>query len=358
MSKPRQAPSKTSRARGRGAKKATRTSKTFVPLHHPSELLSLPQERLTPVVRTSWGQLFKGDCLDLLRSIPPESVDMLFADPPFNLGKDYGKGISDRMRADEYLRWSKSWLGEAVRVLAPGGSLFAFNLPRWLVEYGAYLNENGMEFRHWIAMRMPKAFPRGKRLSPAHYGCLYYSKGGEPKTFNKIYVPIQTCRHCSGEIRDYGGHRKALNEKGINLMDVLDAPEEVWKHADCPLPAGRGWREADEIWDDIPPVRHAQHKTRAANELAPLMLERLIALSTNKGDLVVDPFGGAGTTFVAAERLERRWLGTELGDTAAAEERLKDVQMGTDSRWERARGPQKVSKRRTAQLPLLQGTND
>ena len=61
-----------------------------------------------------------------------------------------------------------------------------FNLPKWLIEYGSYLNQSGMEFRHWIAMRMPKAFPRGKRLSPAHYGCLYYAKGGEPKTFNPV----------------------------------------------------------------------------------------------------------------------------------------------------------------------------
>lgn len=277
---------------------------------------------------------------------------MVFADPPFNLGKQYGKGISDEMRDDEYLQWSRTWLAEAVRVLAPGGSLFVFNLPRWLIEYGAFLNGAGMQFRHWIAMRMPKAYPRGKRLSPAHYGCLYYSKGGEPTTFNRIYVPIQTCRHCGKEVRDYGGHRKALNEKGINLMDVFDAPGDVWKEASAPLPPGQGWTEADELWDDIPPVRHSKYKTRTANELAPIMMERLVALATNPGELVVDPFGGAGTTFVAAERLGRRWLGSELGDTKAAEERLEAVRAGTDARWERSRGAKGV--RNSAQLHLLQ----
>jgi len=69
-------------------------------------------------------------------------------------------------------------------VLKPGGSLFVFNLPRWLIEYGAFLNSQGMLFRHWIACRMPKAFPRGQRLSPAHYGLLYYTKG-VPAVFNK-----------------------------------------------------------------------------------------------------------------------------------------------------------------------------
>lgn len=324
----------------------------MLPLHHPSALLMTPQSSLRVAHTTAWGELYQGDCLDFLRSLPDGAVDMAFADPPFNLGKQYGKGISDALKDDDYLRWSKSWLTESIRVLAPGGALFVFNLPRWLVEYGAFLNHNGMLFRHWIAMRMPKAYPRGQRLSPAHYGCLYYTKGN-PKTFNRVYVPIQNCRHCGGEIRDYGGHRKALNERGINLMDVIDSPADVWTEAPDALPPGHGWIDADDIWDDIPPVRHSKYKTRGANELAPLMLERLIGLATNRGDLVIDPFGGSGTTFYAAERLERRWLGTEIGEVEPAIRRLTDLAGGVDVRWERARGP---AKRHAAkdQLGLLE----
>jgi site-specific DNA-methyltransferase (adenine-specific) len=316
------------------------TRRRVLPLHHPADVVTERQQHPIAVHTTEWGRLYQGDCLDLLRSLPDGCVDMVFADPPFNLGKKYGDGISDQLRADDYLRWSKAWLTESVRVLAPGGALFVFNLPRWLIEYGAFLNQSGMLFRHWIAMRMPKAFPRGKRLSPAHYGCVYYTKG-EPKTFNRVFVPIQTCRHCKGEIRDYGGHRKALNERGINLMDVVDAPADVWRDAPDVLPSGHAWVDADDIWDDIPPVRHGKYKTRGANELAPLMLERLIALSTNRGDLVIDPFGGSGTTFYAAERLERRWLGTEIGDVAPAIRRLTDLADGSDVRWERSRGPKR-----------------
>lgn len=313
------------------------------------------EPQLAPAFSSVWGSLYQGDCLDLLRSLPDESVDMVFADPPFNLGKQYGTGISDHLKADDYLRWSKLWLAESIRVLAPGAALFVFNLPKWLIDYGAYLNDNGMTFRHWIAMRMPKAFPRGRKLSPAHYGCVYYTKG-EPKTFNKIYVPIQTCRHCDGEIRDYGGHRKALNERGINLMDVVDSPADVWVDAPDALPRGQGWTEADDVWDDIPPVRHSKYKTRGSNELAPIMLERLIGLATNKGDLVVDPFGGSGTTFYAAERLERKWLGSEIGDVAPAVRRLKDLSEGVDIRWERARGATKRAPTRSDQLGLLERT--
>lgn len=319
---------------------------------HPSKLVPSGRKPWKAVYRTKLGQLFKGDCIPWLRSLPDHSIDMAFADPPFNLGKDYGKGISDALRSDEYLEWSKAWLEECVRLLQPGGALFVFNLPQWLIEYGVFLNTRGMLFRHWIAMRMPKAFPRGQKLSPAHYGCLYYTKG-KPRVFNRVFVPIPTCRHCGGEIRDYGGHRKALNERGLNFMDVIDAPEEVWENAERPLPRGVGWIPAEEIWDDIPPVRHGRYKLRGANELAPLMLERLVALSTNPGDLVLDPFGGSGTTYYAAEKLRRRWLGTELGDTRPAVRRLKDLAAGVHPEWETARGNGKNSHRSSGQLQLL-----
>ena len=153
------------------------------------------QQRLQQVYKSEYGILYQGDCLKLLSALPNESVDMVFADPPFNLGKEYGQGVNDNLAADKYLIWSQQWLNESIRVLKNGGSLFVFNLPKWCIEYGAYLNQQGMCFRHWIACRMPKAFPRGKKMSPAHYGLLYYTKG-EPAVFNKVYTPIQVCRHC------------------------------------------------------------------------------------------------------------------------------------------------------------------
>ncbi|HKT58727.1 MAG TPA: site-specific DNA-methyltransferase [Gemmatimonadales bacterium] len=287
------------------------------------------------VYRTRLGSLHQGDCVSLLRDVRTSSVDTVFADPPFNLGKDYGKGISDALKAEEYLTWSRAWLSECIRVLVEGGALFVFNLPRWLIDYGAFLNTQGMQFRHWIAMRMPKAYPRGQRLSPAHYGCLYYTKGS-PRVFNKVYVPIPLCRHCGKEIRDYGGHRKALNERGLNLMDVIDAPADVW--CDAHTPGAGNWTEAEDLWDDVPPVRHSKYKTRGANELAPILVERLIALSTRENDLVLDPFGGSGTTYYAAEKMNRRWLGIELGDVRPTIRRLKDLKAAPKAGWESARG--------------------
>lgn len=311
-------------------------------------------EKYQLVYETKLGQLYQGDCVFFLQDLPDSCADVIFADPPFNLGKNYGKGISDHLKMEEYLSWSWKWLAEAIRVLKQGGSIFLFNLPQWLIHYGAFLNQNDLQFRHWIACRMPKAFPRGKKLSPAHYGLLYYTKG-EPSTFNKVYVPIPVCRHCGKEVRDYGGHRNKLNEKGLNLMDIFDAPEDVWEEAtpedhECT----QVWTPTEDLWDDIPPVRHSKYKTRGANELAPIMLERIIALSSNPGDLIIDPFGGSGTTFYAAEKLSRRWMGVEIGDTEPSIRRLTDYANGKYTEWESSRGVNGKRHNSIKQMSLLE----
>lgn len=316
--------------------------------------LNASDSGLREVYQSEYGILYQGDCLNFLRLLPNSSVDIVFADPPFNLGKHYDKGVNDRMKSEEYLVWSKQWLSESIRVLKTGGSLFVFNLPKWCIEYGAYLNQQGMLFRHWIACRMPKAFPRGQRMSPAHYGLLYYTKG-EPAVFNKVYTPIQLCRHCGGEIRDYGGHRKKLNVNGINLMDVWDTPEEVWEDPTSSDTEEILWALAEEMWVDIPPVRHRQHKKRGANELAPIMLERIIAMASNPGQVVIDPFGGSGTTFYAAQKLKRYWFGTEIGDIEPAVKRLSELANGQVEEWESARGKKKVKNKQknSTQLELF-----
>lgn len=312
-----------------------------------------------PVYETPLGALYQGDCLPWLRAQPSESADLVFADPPFNLRKDYGKGVTDEMKDHEYLGWSREWLDECVRITKPGGALMAFNLPRWCIEYGAHLNGAGMLFRHWIACRMPKSMPIPKRLSPSHYGLLYYTKG-KPAVFHTIRHPVQTCRHCGGEVKDYGGHRDKLNDAGLRLQDVFDAPEEVWEDAPFALPKGEGWSRVDEVWEDIPPVRHARYKHRDANALAPIMLERLVCMTTDPGGVVVDPFCGTGTTAYAAERHGRRWLTIELGDTDPATRRLNDLHAGVTAGWESARGakPKPANDKRGRPRKRAQGQAD
>lgn len=250
-----------------------------------------------PHYATSAGALFAGDCLKLLPKINDAVIDTVFADPPFNLGKQYRQSTNDSLPEDKYLEWSKAWVKECVRVLKPGGSLFVYNLPKWNIPIGAYLSELGMEFRHWIGIEISACLPISGRLHPSHYGLLYYSKG-KPKTFRRIRTPILKCRHCGGEVKDYGGHRGAMNPKGVTLKDV---------------------------WTDIPPVRHWKFKSRnrGANALSTKILDRVVEMSTVPGDVVLDPFGGSGTTFVVCEARDRHWIGIEIDYADDIIERLE-----------------------------------
>ena len=258
----------------------------------------LDEAGLKPCFVTGLGALFDGDCLQVMPYLRDQFADTIFADPPFNLSKEYGKKSNDSLPETEYIKWCKRWLTECVRLLKPGGSLFLYNLPKWNVLLGAHLFDLGLEFRHWIAIEMSASLPITGRLHPSHYGLLYFSKG-KPKTFRKIRTPIQTCRHCDGDIKDYGGHRKALNPKGLNLKDV---------------------------WSDISSVRHSKFKSgsRKANALSTKLLDRVVEISTEPGDVVFDPFGGSGTTYAVCEEKNRKWVGVELDFADVIQERLSD----------------------------------
>lgn len=250
-----------------------------------------------PIYTTELGALYQGDCIEVMRSLDGESVDLIFADPPFNLRKIYGDHFKDDMATAEYVEWSRSWIKEGLRLLSPGGAFFLYNIPRWNILNAAYMTELGMNFRHWITIDIKLGLPIQGKLYPSHYSLLYFTNG-KPRTFVRPRTPIPICRHCGGDIKDYGGHRGKLNPLGLNLTDV---------------------------WVDIPPVRHRGTKNREANELSEKLLERVLDIATDLGDLVFDPFGGAGTTYAVAERLHRRWIGTELGDVTPTINRLRGV---------------------------------
>jgi site-specific DNA-methyltransferase (adenine-specific) len=227
-------------------------------------------------------RIIQGDCLESLARIPDASIDVCFADPPFNLDKKYG-AYKDQQPLQDYIDWCEQWLLELVRVTKPTGSILVHNIPKWLTYYAAILNKHA-HFRHWIAWDAMSA-PLGKTLLPAHYGILFYSKQPKGTKFYEIRAPHKKCRVCDSYLKDYGGKKDQMHPFGYLVSDV---------------------------WTDIHRIRHNLRRDPHPCQLPIHLLERLILMTTDEGDIVLDPFLGTGTSAIAAKQLGRHYIGLEL----------------------------------------------
>lgn len=230
------------------------------------------------------NQVIQGDCLEAMKDIPDNSVDATFADPPFNLKKKYN-GYKDNKKNDDYLSWCKRWLSEMVRVTKPTGSIFVHNIPKWLTFFAAILNEISY-FKHWIAWDAPSG-PMGKSLQPSHYGILYYAKNPEGNKFYEIRYPHKRCRKCGYLLKDYGGKKDTLHPFGPLVSDT---------------------------WTDIHRIKHNKYRDEHPCQLPIHLLERIILMSSDENDVVLDPFVGTGTTVIAAKRLGRKYIGIDIDE--------------------------------------------
>ena len=249
------------------------------------------------------GKVHNKDCLDLMAEMPTASVSMIFADPPFNLGKKY-HSYKDNIPFKQYIHWTEKWLQECVRLLKDDGSLFLYNIPRLLV-YSANTLNTIAEFRHWIAWNS-NGQPLGKTLQPAHYGILFYTKNKNSK-FYDVRAPHKTCRLCKQYLKDYGGKEHLRHPFGYQVSDV---------------------------WDDIHRVRHNCRRIASHPCQLPVpLIERMILMTTDERDIIFDPFTGSGSAAVATKQLGRRYIGSDIDKQycqAASKAMLgaKEVTMG------------------------------
>ena len=243
------------------------------------------------------NQIICGDAIDIMRKIPDDSIDMTFADPPFNLNKKYGN-YKDKKASEEYIKWCNQWLTEMVRITKSTGSILVHNIPKWLIYHANHLNKIAF-FKHWIAWDS-MSIPLGKTLLPAHYGILFYTKNQKGFKFHELRSPHKKCSHCNKMIKDYGGKKEQINPLGTLLSDV---------------------------WSDIHRIRHRNRRDEHPCQLPEPLLERLILMTTDEKDIVLDPFIGAGTTALASKRLGRNFIGIDIDPKykSIIENKLKNV---------------------------------
>lgn len=239
--------------------------------------------------------VIKGDSLKYMKKVfeqyPDGIFDLVFADPPYNLAKMYNH-YKDALSDKKYLNWSFKWLDLMSKVVKPGGALFVLNLPKYSTHYADYLNKK-MNFRHWIIWDAMST-PAGK-LMPAHYALLYYTKPGGPITFN------------------YSS--KSSSDKGI--LNPLDA-EYYCLHSRCIKKRRKlGYNDSidlDDVWWNTHRIKHKKDRDYHPCQLPIKLMERIIKLTTNRGDIVFDPFSGAGTTAISAKMNGRHFITLDMDE--------------------------------------------
>ena len=263
----------------------------------------------------TWNRVQNEDCLAGLRKLPDGTVDLAFADPPFNIGYDYDV-YRDKLPADAYLAWSRDWTAEIVRVLKATGTF-------WLAigdEYAAELKvlltrEHGLTCRSWVVWYYTFGVNCTGKFSRSHAHLFHMVKDAEHFTFNSDQVRVPSARQLV-----YGDRR--AHPKGR-------LPDDTWILRPQDLPEGFA---ADEDTWYFPRVC-GTFKERAGwhgCQMPEQLLGRIIRACSNPGELVLDPFAGSGTTLAVAKKLERQYLGFELSPQYAEQvnERLAAIRPG------------------------------
>ncbi len=238
----------------------------------------------TPKELLPLGQIIPGDCVEAMRSIPDASVDLVFADPPYNLqlGGDLNRPDGSHVDAvtdhwDQfdsfalYDKFTREWLIEAKRVLKPDGGLWVIGSYHNIYRVGAILQDLGFWILNDIVWRKSNPMPnfRGTRFTNAHETLLWCSQG-----------------------------EKAKYHFNYRAMKTLN--DELQMRSDWVLPICNGAERLKE-------GGHKVHPTQKPESL----LYRVLLSTTERGDVVLDPFFGTGTTGAVAKRLGREWIGCE-----------------------------------------------
>src|SRR5262245_60744411 len=253
-------------------------------------------------------RLYPGDCSEQFRAVEDSSIDLVFADPPFNIGYDYDV-YDDRRDTDQYLDWTARWGREVVRVLKPTGTF-------WLAigdEFAAELKilfhrELRLALRSWVVWYYTFGVHCTKKFSRSHAHLFYFVRDPKRFTFNDQPIRIPSARQLV-----YFDAR--ANPKGR-------LPDDTWILR--PQDVAGGFAADSDTWY-VPRVC-GTFKERAGwhgCQMPEQLLGRIIRACSNPGDLVLDPFAGSGTTLVAAKKLGRRWLGFELSPNYAERARTR-----------------------------------
>ena len=260
------------------------------------------------------GQLYQGDSIAWLLSVESESVDLIFADPPYNLNKAEWDSFESQ---EDYIDWSLQWICQAARVLKPTGSLYVCGFSETLADLKHPASQYFKGCR-WLVWHYKNKANLGNDWGRSHESIIHFRKSAAVKlNIDDVRIPYGT------HTLKYPSHPQADSSLYSNGQK-----RDRW------LPHPKGAKPKDVI--DIPTTCNGMgettpHPTQKPEEL----VRKFVLASSQPGDLVIDPFSGSGTTVVVAEQLGRRWMGCDLNAEYHqwAIARLESVRRMTAAEW-------------------------
>ena len=274
-----------------------------------------PEAPCLPAYIRKNGLLFTDNCLLWLKTIKDESVDLVFADPPYNIKKANWDKFDSQ---EEYIRWSMKWIAEVARILKPTGSLYICGYSEILAD----LKHPAMKYFSgckWLIWHYRNKANLGNDWGRSHESILHFRKT-KKFTLNVDEIRIPYGNHTL----KYPSHPQAESSQYSNGK----RPASIW----TPNPLGAKPKDVLEIPTTCNGmVEKTKHPTQKPEEL----LRKLVLASSKVGDIILDPFSGSGTTLVVAEQLQRLWLGCEMNEeyNSWAIHRIDHVVSRTIAQW-------------------------
>ena len=248
-------------------------------------------------MKHEWNNIYNEDCVAGMRQMDTGSVDLVFTDPPFNIGYSYDI-YNDKLEDNEYLRWSKTWLSEVCRILKPNGTF-------WLAigdEFAAELKvcatrDLGLICRSWVVWYYTFGVHCTKKFTRSHAHLFHFVKNPNKFTFNDESIRIPSARQL------------IYNDKRANPKGRV--PDDTWILRPQELRQEFGFDKDTWCVSRVCGTFKEREGWHGC-QMPEAILERIILVSTNEGEKVFDPFLGSGTTVVVAKKLNRQYTGFEL----------------------------------------------
>ncbi len=248
------------------------------------------------------NQIVAGDCIELMKAGEVPQADLIFADPPFNIGYKYDV-YEDRKAYDDYYAWTEQWMAACKDTLSPTGSFWVAIGDEYAAEVKTIGDRLGLHLRNWVIWHYTFGQSTQTKFARSHAHLFYWTRDAKKFTFNDMAVRVPSARQTT-----YGDKR--ANPKG-------KLPDDVWS------------------FSRVCGTFHERVKWHPC-QMPEKLLERIIEVSSDPGDLVFDPFSGSGTTVVTAAKLGRQYVGADLSEdyvrhsTQRVADTLAGERKGTD----------------------------